>query len=86
MNMSFVDFGKREKFGRVPNSLSEEEALLSGYEIGDFSYGTAYDCLIIFYDQDNEVIDGVMKLGEFETGLENFTNNDNMDVEINIIE
>lgn len=54
--------------------------------IQDIVFLKAYDCLIIFYDQDNEEIDGVLKLGEFETGLENFTNNDNMDVEISIAE
>lgn len=48
--------------------------------IQDIVFLKVYDCLIIFYDQDNEEIDGVLKLGEFETGLENFTNNDNMDV------
>ncbi len=30
-------------------------------------------------------MNGVLKLGEFETGLENFTNNDNIDVDISII-
>ena len=43
MNVTFSDFGNREKFGRIPVPISEDEALLSGYEIGDFSYGTAYD-------------------------------------------
>ena len=86
MTVTFIDFGAREKFGRMPIPLSEDEALLSGYEIGDFSYGTAYDCMITFYDQDNEVIDGVIKLGSFESGLELFSGRENIEVTISALE
>ncbi|MBQ3425688.1 MAG: S-layer homology domain-containing protein [Clostridia bacterium] len=86
MTVTFIDFGEREKFGKMPIPLSEDEALLSGYEIGDFSYGTAYDCMIAFYDQDNEVIDGVIKLGSFESGLELFSGRENIEVTISALE
>lgn len=86
MTVDFTDFGAREMFGAIPVGLSEDTALLSGYEIGDFSYGTPYDCLIAFYAQDNEVIDGIIKLGEFESRLDLFTGVDNARVTIEAVE
>lgn len=86
MTVTFNDFGDREKFGAAPAALSENEALLSGYEIGDFSYGTPYDSLIVFYAQDNEIIDGIIKLGEFESGLELFSGKESIPVTIEAIE
>lgn len=85
MTINCSDFGSREKYGKMPVALSENEALLSGYEIGDFSYGTPYDCMIMFYAQDNEVIDGIIKLGTFESGLDLFTGKDDIDVTIEVI-
>lgn len=85
MTVAFSDFGDREKFGKMPVAISENEALLSGYEIGDFSYGTPYDCMIMFYDQDNEVIDGIIKLGTFESGLDLFTGKEDINVTIEAI-
>ena len=82
MNVTFSDFGNREKFGRIPVPISEDEALLSGYEIGDFSYGTAYDCMIIFYGQDNEIIDGIIKLGSFDSGLDLLSGKENIEVTV----
>lgn len=84
MTVDFVDFGDREKFGRIPKPISENEAMLSGYEIGDFSYGTPYDCLITFYAQDNEIIDGLIKLGTFDSGIEMFSGKENIKVTIEI--
>lgn len=86
MTVDFSDFGDREVFGAMPVALSENEALLSGYEIGDFSYGTPYDSMIIFYAQDNEVIDGIIKLGTFESGLELFSSKEPVTVTIEAAE
>ena len=86
MTVTFSDFGDREKFGAMPQALSEDEALLSGYEIGDFSYGTPYDSMIMFYAQDNEIIDGIIKLGTFDSGLELFTGDDPINVTIEVVE
>ncbi|MCD8214305.1 MAG: S-layer homology domain-containing protein [Clostridiales bacterium] len=82
MTVTMTDFGSREMFGSVPVPLSEEEALLSGYEVGDFSYGTPYDCIITFYAQDNEIIDGIIKLGEFKSGLDLVDGGDNVTITI----
>ena len=85
MTVDFSDFGDREVFGAMPIALSENEALLSGYEIGDFSYGTPYDSMIIFYAQDNEIIDGIIKLGTFESGLDLFTGKEPIKVTIEAV-
>ena len=46
----------------------------------------ANDCMITFYDQDNEVIDGVIKLGSFESGLDLFSGRENIEVTISALE
>jgi len=86
MTVEFSDFGAREKFASMPMPLTETEALLSGYEPGEFLYGTPYKCMIAFYKQDGEIIDGLIKLGDFESGIEYFSNPENISVTIEAIE
>lgn len=85
MTVEFSDFGEREKFAPVPSMLTESEAVFSGYNVGDFLYGTPYKCMIAFYKQDGEVIDGLIKLGVFESGLELFSEPHNMSITIEAI-
>ncbi len=86
MTVEFSDFGEREKFANMPSMLTETEAVFSGYEVGEFLYGTPYKCMIAFYKQDGEVIDGLIKLGDFESGIEHFSVPQNISVTIEAME
>lgn len=86
MTVEFSDFGEREKFASMPKMLTETEAVFSGYDVGEFLYGTPYKCMIAFYKQDGEVIDGLIKLGDFESGIEHFSVPQNITVTIEAME
>jgi len=86
MTVEFSDFGEREKFAKMPKMLTETEAVFSGYDVGEFLYGTPYKCMIAFYKQDGEVIDGLIKLGDFESGIEYFSVPHNISITIEAME
>lgn len=74
LTLEFEDFNDTEKIAYLPRSLTTEDAP-SGYipKVGDFSYYAPWGNLSIFY-KDFRYSDSLVKLGEFESGIENLQN------------
>lgn len=74
LTLEFEDFNNTEKIAYLPRSLTTEDAP-SGYtpKAGDFSYYAPWGNLSIFY-KDFRYSDSLVKLGEFESGIENLQN------------
>ena len=70
----------REMVYRLPSPLPANEAERSGYEVGDLSYWTPGHSLVIFYEQNAEVINSLQKIGRFDSNLDFFKSIEAVDV------
>lgn len=70
----------REMVYRFPNPLPAEQAQQSGYQVGDLSYWTPGHSLVIFYEQNGEVISNLQKIGQFDSNLAFFKSIEAIDV------
>ena len=74
----------REMVYRFPNPLPAQEAQQSGYEVGDLSYWTPGHSLVIFYEQNGEVISNLQKIGRFDSSLDFFRSIEAIDVKFEL--
>ena len=75
----------REMVYRFSDPLPAEQAQRSGYEVGDLSYWTPGRSLVIFYEQNGEVIDNLQKIGRFDVGLDFFKSIETADVRFELL-
>jgi hypothetical protein len=71
LTLTFRDYGETEKISDPPEELTKEGAP-SGYtpERGDFAYFSPWGNVTMFYDDRYGFTDGLIKLGEIESGVE----------------
>ena len=74
----------REMVYRFPDPLPAQEAQQSGYEVGDLSYWTPSHSLVIFYEQNGEVISNLQKVGRFDSSLDFFRSIEAIDVKFEL--
>lgn len=74
LTLTFEDYAGTEKISYPPNKLSTEEAP-SGIDpaVGDFAYYAPWGNLAIYY-KDFGYSNGLIKLGEIESGIEKLEN------------
>ncbi len=75
----------REMVYRFPDSLPAEQAQRSGYDVGDLSYWTPGHSLVIFYKQNDEVIDNLQKIGRFDSKLDFLQNVEAADIRFELL-
>jgi len=74
----------REMVYRFPEPMPAEEAQRSGYEVGDLGYWTPGHSLVIFYEQNGEVISNLQKIGRFASKLDFFKSVEAIDVKFEL--
>lgn len=80
LTLPMQDLYAREMCYHFPDPLPASEAARSGYEIGDLSYWTPCNSLVIFYKQNGEVINNLQKLGRIDSGVDVFEQTGDIDV------
>lgn len=87
LTLEFEDFNNTEKIAYLPSELSSSNSP-SGYtpHAGDFAYYAPWGNLSIFC-QDFKYSNSLIKLGEFDSGIEKLQNiNENFKITIEIVE
>lgn len=86
LELKMNDLFGREKYGKLPRSISKEGKQIQRYEIGDIAYWTAGPDVAIYYRQDGERIEsGLYKIGHIEGGVEAFNVPGSVNVKITAI-
>jgi hypothetical protein len=73
LTLQMNDLFKREKYGRLPRSLTAGGKPQSSYEIGNIAYWSPGPGIAIFYDHDGPSIPaapGIVILGEINSGAD----------------
>lgn len=86
VTLPMLDLYSREMCYRFEESLPANEATTSGYQIGDIAYWTPRNSFVIFYEQNDEVISNLQKVGHIESGVEVFRNIGDVDVLFEVME
>lgn len=76
----------REMCYRFDNALLANEEQRSGYKIGDLSYWTPLHSLVIFFEQNGEVISNLQKIGHFDSSVEIFKETGDVNVKFELLE
>jgi hypothetical protein len=85
LTVRMMDLYSREMCYRFPDPLPANEAQTSGYEVGDISYWTPGHSLVIFYEQNGEVISNLQKIGHINSGVEIFKETGDVDVTFELL-
>ena len=74
LTLKMNDLFRREKYGHLPRTISEEGKRTHSYEIGDIAYWPPSSDLAIYYRHDGETIPepGIIVLGRIDSGVETF--------------
>lgn len=72
LTVPMMDLYSREMCYRFDRALPADETETSGYEVGDIAYWTPRHSFVIFYEQNNEVISNLQKIGRITSGVEIF--------------
>jgi hypothetical protein len=72
LTLQMDDLLKREKYGRLPRSLTARGKPQSSYEIGNIVYWSPGPDIAVFYDHDGQSIPspGIVILGEINSGAD----------------
>ena len=72
LTLQMNDLFKREKYGRLPRSLTAGGKPQSSYEIGNIVYWSPGPGIAIYYDHDGQSIPapGIVILGEINSGAD----------------
>lgn len=84
--LPMLDLYSREMCYRFEEALPANEATTSGYQVGDIAYWTPRHSFVIFYEQNDEVIDNLQKVGHIDSGVEVFQNIGDVDVSFEVLE
>jgi hypothetical protein len=74
LNLSMKDLFGREKYGDLPNALSETGPKKNRYEVGDIAYWSPNHQVAVYYHQDGESIPspGIIPIAKMNAGTEAF--------------
>ena len=59
ITITMKELYESEKYTELPVKLSRVEVTRQGYEIGDIGYWAPGNCLVIYYKQTGEIINGL---------------------------
>ena len=77
MTITMKDLYESEKYAELPVELSGAGVSRQGYEIGDIGYWAPGNCLVIYYKQTGEIINGLQILGKIDENINIFEKNKN---------
>jgi hypothetical protein len=74
LKLSMKDLFGREKYGDLPQALSEDGPRKNRYEVGDIAYWSPNQQLAIYYRQDGESIPspGIIPIAKMDAGAKAF--------------
>lgn len=72
MTVKMKELYESEKYVKLPVELSKSGVSSQGYEIGDIGYWAPGNCLVIYYKQTGEIINGLQIIGEINENIEVF--------------
>lgn len=80
LTLPMEDLYGREMCYRFPDALPANETQTSGYEVGDVVYWAPRHGFVIMYEQNNERIGNLQKVGRIHSGVGIFRHTGNIDV------
>lgn len=80
LTLPMEDLYGREMCYRFPDALPANEMQTSGYEVGDVVYWAPRHSFVIMYEQNNEQIGNLQKVGHIHSGVGIFRHTGNIDV------
>ncbi|WP_454779097.1 cyclophilin-like fold protein [Klebsiella michiganensis] len=80
LTLPMEDLYGREMCYRFPDALPANETQTSGYEVGDVVYWAPRHSFVIMYEQNNERIGNLQKVGRIHSGVGIFRHAGNIDV------
>lgn len=86
LTLRMEDLYAREMYGRLPEELPAPDAGRYGYEVGEIAYWTPGHGLVIFYEQNGEIISGLQKIGRIDLGADLFKETGDTEVTFELIE
>ena len=84
LTLPMEDLYNREMCYRFPDALPANEQQTSGYEVGDIVYWAPRHSFVIMYEQNNERISHLQKVGRIHSGVGLFRRTGNIDVTFEI--
>ena len=85
LTLPMMDLYAREMCYRFPEALPSEESGTRGYTVGDIAYWTPRHSFVIFYEQNNEIISHLQKIGHIDDGVEIFQNTGNINITLDLL-
>lgn len=86
LDLTMKDLLGREKFARLPKSISKDGTQIQNYEVGDIAYWAAGPDVAIFYRQDGQTNNnGLYRLGKIEYNIEAFNTPGSVPVKIECV-
>lgn len=86
MTLPMEDLYSREMYYSFEEKIPAPNAKRQGYEVGDISLWTPGNGLVIFYEQNGEIISGLQKVGRIDSGVEIFKETGDIEVTFELIE
>lgn len=86
LTLPMEDLYSREMYYSFQEELPAPDAGRYGYEIGDIAYWTPGKGLVIFYEQNGEIISGLQMIGRIDSGAEIFKETGDAEVTFELIE
>ena len=86
LNLSMKDLFGREKYGDLPQALSEDGPRKNRYEVGDIAYWSPDHQFAIYYHQDGETIPspGIILIAKTDAGEDAFNVSGSVKVSIEL--
>ena len=72
ITITMKELYESEKYAELPVKLSRAEVTRQGYEIGDIGYWAPGNCLVIYYKQTGEIINGLQIIGKIHDNIDVF--------------
>ena len=69
MTITMKELYESEKYAELPVQLPRVGATRQGYEVGDIGYWTPGNCLVIYYRQTGEIINGLQIIGKINENI-----------------
>lgn len=86
LTLSMEDLYAREMYCSLQEELPAHDAGRYGYDVGDISYWTPGHGVVIFYEQNGEIISGLQPIGRIDAGVEIFKETGDTEVTFELIE
>lgn len=86
LTVPLMDLYSRKMCYRFPDALPANEVGTSGYDVGDIVYWTPRHSFVSMYEQNDEQISSLQKIGRIDLGVEIFKRMGDINVTFKLIE